>query len=265
MLDFSTSDIVEHKFDVPDGQEEGLVTHEEIYNAESVGGVSGVPGTDSNTETTYMYQDNEYSSQTTSEESRDLVVNETVTTQSIPPGLIVYNQSSISVTAISYRKLSETDAKKQGLLDGISWDEYKLANNERVKLEVDEDIYKVVSGATGIGIDDISIVAYEEPLFEDKEGFKAEPKSIIQIVLIVLILGLLAFVVLRTMMSDTDEAPEEIAVENLLQSMPDEEIEQINMEAKSETRRVIEKFVEDNPEAVASLLRNWLGESWGGN
>ena len=31
---------------------------------------------------------------------------------------------------------------------------------------------------------------------------------------------------------------------------------------KSETRLMIEKFVDENPEAVASLLRNWLNEEW---
>ena len=31
---------------------------------------------------------------------------------------------------------------------------------------------------------------------------------------------------------------------------------------KSEARVLIEKFVEEKPEAVASLLRNWLNEDW---
>ena len=35
------------------------------------------------------------------------------------------------------------------------------------------------------------------------------------------------------------------------------------LEEKSETRKMIEKFVDENPEAVASLLRNWLSEDWG--
>ena len=51
-------------------------------------------------------------------------------------------------------------------------------------------------------------------------------------------------------------------MENLLQSTPEEELENIDVEAKSETRRVIEKFVDDNPEAAAALLRNWLNEDW---
>ena len=56
---------------------------------------------------------------------------------------------------------------------------------------------------------------------------------------------------------------EELSVENLLQSTPEPEVESISVEEWSETRKMIEKFVDENPEAVANLLRNWLNEDWG--
>ena len=56
---------------------------------------------------------------------------------------------------------------------------------------------------------------------------------------------------------------EELSVESLLQSTPDETVEDIELESKSETRKMIEKFVDENPEAAANLLRNWLNEDWG--
>ena len=40
-------------------------------------------------------------------------------------------------------------------------------------------------------------------------------------------------------------------------------VEDIELDEKSETRRLIEKLIEDNPEAVANLLRNWLNDEWG--
>ena len=58
------------------------------------------------------------------------------------------------------------------------------------------------------------------------------------------------------------ETEEELSVENLLQSNPDNELEDIDVENKSETRKMIEKFVDDNPESAANLLRNWLNEDW---
>ncbi len=87
--------------------------------------------------------------------------------------------------------------------------------------------------------------------------------DIVQIVLIVVILGLLAFVIFRSMRGEkTEEVEEELSVESLLQSTPETELEDIELEAKSETRKLIEKFVDENPEAAANLLRNWLNEDW---
>ena len=55
---------------------------------------------------------------------------------------------------------------------------------------------------------------------------------------------------------------EELSVEDMLQSTPEPVVEDIDLEAKSETRKMVEKFVDENPEAAASLLRNWLNEDW---
>lgn len=268
-LDFSTTEVTDHSYTPADGQTQGVLSSENIYQSDSTGGVAGVPGTDSNTETTgptYVFENGESSSQSVTEESRKYLPNESITSQSIPPGLIQYNQSSVSVSAIKYNVLREEDARTQGLLDGVSWAEYQIANSERVKVEVDEDLVDLVSKATGIATENITIVAYEEPLFIDRDGSDISTTDIVQIVLIVVILGLLGFVVLRSMRADKtaqEEAEEEISVEDLLQSAPTETVEDIELETKSETRILIEKFVEENPEAVANLLRNWLNEDWG--
>ena len=72
-------------------------------------------------------------------------------------------------------------------------------------------------------------------------------------------------VVIRSMASRKEVAEEEeLSVENLLQSTPEVEVEDIEVETKSETRKMIEKFVDDNPEAAANLLRNWLTDDFGG-
>ena len=122
----------------------------------------------------------------------------------------------------------------------------------------------MVQTATGIPAENISIVAYDVPIFIDKEGLNIEATDVIQVVIIILILGLLAFVILRSMReSKTEEVEEELSVESLLQSTPADTLEDIELEEKSESRRLIEKFVDENPEAVANLLRNWLSEDWG--
>ena len=265
-VDFSSVEETEHLFYAPEGQTQGVLSHEDIYESEATGGVSGVPGTDSNNEdnTDYVIPDYENSSSSTSEISRDYLPNEKVTLTKIPAGLVQYGKSSVSVAAVKYKVLKEKDAKSQGLLDGITWDEYKAMNQERTKLEVDEDIVDLVAKASGIDAENISFVAYEEPMYIDAESIPVSGTDILQIVLIVLILGLLAFVIFRSMRSEkVVEEEEEVSVESLLYSTPEVVLDDIEVETKSETRKLIEKFVDENPEAAANLLRNWLNEDWG--
>jgi len=264
-LDFSIVEETQHLYFPADDQSQGVLSSEDIYNSEASGGTAGVPGTDSNGEdgTTYVIQDSETSSSTVTEESRKYLPNEKITMTTIPAGLIKYDKSSTSIAAIKYRALKEEDARTQGLLDGVTWDEYKLANQNRTKIEVDESLVLLVANASGIPAESITIVAYEEPLFIDKESASIKVGDIIQIILIVAILALLAFVVLRGMRNEEPQPiEEELSVEGLLQSGPQENLETIEVETKSETRKVVEKFVEDNPEAAAALLRNWLNEDW---
>ena len=171
-LDFSSTESTEHIFSAPEGQTQGLLSHEDIFNSEGTNSGGGVPGTDSNTEnnTTYQFQNSANSSETISEESRDYVPNETITSKSIPAGLIVYADSSIAVTAIDYNVVREEEASSQGLLDGISWEEYKANNQGRTRIDVDPDLYSVVANATGINSENITIVAYRENVFFDREG-----------------------------------------------------------------------------------------------
>ncbi len=259
IVDFSSSQLVEHTYT----NEDNVKASESIYESESTGSSGGVPGTDSNDETTVVYQDSENSSSTVSEQDIYYLPDEVVKTQTIPPGLVQYTDSSISVAATSYKIVKEEDAERQGLLDGVTWEDYKLANNVQTKLEVDEDIIDLVSKATGIPSENISMVAYEEVFFEDKEGLDVNATDVIQVALIVIILGLLGFVVLRSMKGErSTEREVELSVEGLLQSTPEPELEDIELEEKSKTRKMIEKFVDDNPEAVANLLRNWLTEGW---
>lgn len=263
-MDWSIWKQTQHTYTPAEGQTQGVLSHEDNYNSESVGGNGGVPGTDANAENTYVIQDNAYESSTVEENSRDYLPNETITDTENPGGKIDYDNSSIGITAIHYVVYNEDDLTAQGLLDGITFEEYKAANSARVRAEVDEDVYSMVSMATGIATNNITIVAYDEPLFVESEDDGIKPTDILQIILIVLILGLLGFVVLRSMRSEKkqEEEPEEISLDTLLQSTPEEDLEDIELDEKSEVRKMIEKFVDENPEAVANLLRNWLSDDW---
>ena len=88
----------------------------------------------------------------------------------------------------------------------------------------------------------------------------------IQLVLAAAILGILIFVIIRSARPLTVEEKEpELSVEEMLASTRENQqasVDDIDLQEKSETRKAIEKFVDENPEAVALLLRNWLNEDW---
>lgn len=263
-FDYSTYEETKHNYAAQDGREEGLIGHQSKSESESSGGTSSIPGTDSNDEDGYMLDLNGETSSSSSDTDTDYVLDESIMKIVTPAGIIDYDSSSLAVTARSFNVVREEIIESQGLLDVMSWEEYKANNSTSTRMEVDDDLYDAVARATGISRDKIVIIAYRENLFFDKEGMNLNWTDILSIAMIVIILALLAFVILRSMASRRDgDQEEELSVENLLQSTPESELEDIEVESKSETRKLIERFVDENPEAVANLLRNWLNEDWG--
>ena len=266
IMDFSSLSETEHKYTQADDNGTNVLSHEDTYEAEGTGGAGGVPGTDTNQEeTTYVIEDNPNSEYSVAEESRDYLPSEKITDKVTPPGAIDYGASSIGITASHFVIYKEEDLKAQGLLDGITFDEFILQNSDMVK-KVEEEMITLVSNATGIPTTNISIVAYDVPIFQEQEGFALTPSNIAQILLIVLVLALLGVVLFTTLKKEKPEEAqeEELSVEDLLVSTQEhQDVEDIDLEAKSEVRLMVEKFVDDNPESAAALLRNWLNEEWG--
>ncbi len=264
-MDFADYEETVKEYYANSDRTEGMLSHEETYDSENTNDGGGVPGTTSNGEggTTYVSPDSSNSSSTTSETSRDYLPNESIKNTVTPAGGINYTNSSISIAAITYREIHYEDVKRQGLLDGTTWEEYKSQNSADTKLTVDQDMYSLVANATGINENNITIIAYESPIFYDKESSPVTTQNVLSAIMLVLILGLLLFVVLHSMRTrQAVQQEEEVSVENMLQSTPEAELEDIDVEAKSETRKMIEKFVDENPESAAALLRNWLNEDW---
>ncbi len=263
VIDFSTTETTIHNYTPADGQSQGVLSEESSYTSESSGSTGGTPGTDSNGETTYYYEDSDTSSSTIEELYKKYLPNETITNTVIPAGKVTYSESSLAVSSTNYIVVKEDDVKDQGLLDGITWEEYKDANSERTQVTITDEMLELASDASGIPTENITMVAYEENFFVDSEGSNINASEVIQIALIVIILGLLALVVIKSMRGEkTEEEPEPLSVETLLQSTPEEQVPDIELEQISETRKMVEKFVDENPEAVANLLRNWLNEGW---
>ena len=176
--------------------------------------------------------------------------------------------STISVTATNYIMQNESDYNADDL-DGMSWAEFKAANAAPIPVLDDEltaQMRVLVANASGISTDNVALALYNENYFVDRTGLAVGITDILQVILIIVILLLLGFVILRSMRTareDEGEEEQELSVESLLESQPiDSDLENIEMDGGSETKRLIEKFIDENPEAAAALLRNWLNEGY---
>lgn len=253
------------QYSAPEGRENGMISEQSIYESESTGGDGGVPGTDTNDDdTTYVLEDNAYSSTTITDQTTKYQNNQHISDVTAATGTVNYDNSSIALVAVNYVIYDEDTLRASGALEDMTFEEYIAANSEPVRTEVDEDYFTVVANATGFPAENISIIAYDEPVFQYSSGSRSV-SDYLQIILAVLIFALLGYVVFRsTRKEKSAELEPELSVESLLESTKEnqESLENIGYNEKSETRLLIEKFVEENPEAAASLLRNWLNEEW---
>lgn len=137
----------------------------------------------------------------------------------------------------------------------------------RIKIStttVSTDEINLISAATGVSANKITVLAYNVPQFVSSTKSSNGISNYLMIILTVLIIALLIFVILRgaSPLAAEDEEPE-LSVEQLLATTKENQsLDDIEFSDKSETRKMIEKFVDENPEAVAQLLRNWLNDEW---
>ena len=263
-MSFDDKHVIDYNYYVAEGREEGYLDSYSESISKNTNGVSGTPGTDSNDDTTYVMPENNTSESSTSDKVYDYVPNETITETQYAMGNVNSEASSIAVVAYRYVVYNEDTLKANGTLDDMTFDEFVEQNKNQVRTEVDEDIISAISNATSIPTANISVIAYDQPMFQYSEK-TIDLMDILMIVIAVLILAMLGFVVFRSLrVEHEEEVAEEISVEDLLEEQEQENLEDIGFSEKSETRILIEKFVDENPEAVAALLRNWLNEDWGG-
>lgn len=264
-LDFKEVSELYTEYLPAEGQDQGVYSHSYTYNSENAGSSGGgIPGTSSNDETDYMIEDSSSSSGSVEIEEYDYLPNERVTNIKYEVGAIIPEQSSVSILARIIKTRTEEELEEEGLLEDVTFDEYVRANSDGIKREVDPEIISMVSLATGIAEENIQIIAIEQPVFVPKVVEIRELTDYLQIVLAVLIVALLLFVVFKGIGPvEVTELEPELSVEQLLATTKEKQgIEDIDFNEVSEVRKMIEKFVDEKPDAVAQLLRNWLNEDW---
>lgn len=265
-IEYTDTNVTDHEYYLGTGLESALPGEERHYSQTTEGGgVTGVPGTDSNDGTTYVTRDGNNGSSETTEDEISYQNSERITNETTTMGRPNYETSSLAVVASSYHVYNEDELRSSGQLDGMTFEEFKAANEARIRLDVEPELVTMVSKATGIPEANISMVAYEVPLFNPSDNAGRNLMDFLPIILAALIMIMLGYVVFRSTRKEPEpEMEPELSVETLLESTKEaqENLEDIGFSEKSEIRVLIEKFVDENPEAAASLLRNWLNEEW---
>lgn len=270
VLDMDKVTELKETYTTNEGQDQGLYGSSYEYKSTGNSSSGDVPGTDSNGDVTdYDIQTSGDSSSETILNKYDYLPNKTVENIEHEVGAVKTDESSIGIVLTRYNIVKEETLQDQGALENISFDEYVDANSATTEQEVPADLPQLVAAATGIAENNIQIRVVQKPVFEAKEvgSFGDNVTNYLMVILTVLIAGLLVFVIIKgTSPVEVTEMEPELSVEDLLATTQEEHqnLEEIELGDKSETRMMIEKFVDENPEAVASLLRNWINEEWGG-
>ena len=236
--------------------------------SENTNGQGDIPGTDSNDENDYYIQNSGSGNSSYESEEIHYLPSEKTTKTMRSLDIINRDNSSGAIVLKRVRQYSERDLEVLGLLGEMTYEEYKIRNSEPVEV-TDEELLagyrEAFSMATGIDGSRLAIRIIEIPNYVDLPEEGINWNLILTIVLFVLIIGLLIFVVFRVSKpEEVIETEPELSVEKLLATTKENQsLEDLEFSEGSETKRMIEKFVDENPEAVAALLRNWLSDDWG--
>ncbi|NLM06409.1 MAG: flagellar M-ring protein FliF [Tissierellia bacterium] len=222
-----------------EGEDEGLIRSMDTLKETMQGGSAvGVPGTETNIEDyeTLGSENSLYNKQT---ETINRELNELRTEVRKTPGQI----ENITISVILNKK---------------------ALPNEELTTEDQALFIDVVKNAAGSNVTQVSVIAkdFAEPeVIADAEekGFNFLPILIIALILI----ALLVFLLLRARAKK--KAEEEAEAERLRELALKKELGDEDMELEFETdesrmKKQIDLFIEQRPEAVVQLLRNWLNE-----
>lgn len=264
-MNFDDSEIKSWTYSVADGQDQGYLDSQTTENSSSTGSSGGEPGTGSNSDVnSYVTTNNGTTSSESEKTTSNYLPNETYTNTKSAAGKVDNSNSTITITAYNDVIYDEDQMKAAGQLKKQTFDQFVAKNSGMKATQVSNNLIQAVSNATGIPTSNITINAYDVPQFHYSTGGRTWVDWL-EIILALLIFALLGFVAFRSLRGKKEEEQtEEVSVDTLLrQQQQDEQLEDIGYNEKSEARQLIEKFVDEKPEAAANLLRNWLNEDWG--
>ncbi len=255
----------------PQGDENTGIIHIEDTTKQNVEnsatGVEPGLGNNDNQANNYVTAGNEGSSASSQSVSREYYVNQTNRVKEEASGTLNPDSSSVTLYLYDYVHHDEEYLTKNDLLDGMTWNEYKESVGYKI-LTVPDEILQTVASATG-GIENVTVTAWEVPVFVDKTASNIDFSEYIIFGGLALLIILLALLIIKnTQVEEIEEVEPELSVEDLLVStqleeqIEQERLEELRLKQQSAVKEQIDKFVHEQPAAVANLLRTWINEEW---
>ncbi len=198
--------------------------------------------------------------------TKDYYVDVTETMREKASGQFDPESSALTLVLYDYKYYDEEYLTDNQLLGDMSWEEYKESIKYNM-LTVPDEILQTVQVASGMP--NVSVSAWEVPIFVDQVPTQVNLSEYIMFGGLALLIILLAVLIIRnTQVEEVEEVEPELAVEDLLVSsqleeqIEQERLEELRIKKQSATKEQIDKFVTEQPAAVANLLRTWLNEEW---
>ncbi|HEX9058719.1 MAG TPA: flagellar basal-body MS-ring/collar protein FliF [Clostridia bacterium] len=266
VLDFNSESVKKKEITNPSGMNGtgALISSDDLKEKVDNGSTSGTPGVNSNpgtqaatgaTAPTYQTSSQGNGSYDKSQSKKNFEYNETLSDQQKALGAMDFDKSSISVS----------------LLYGT-----RVTDDSKLTTEFIDQVKKDVSAATGISASNVLVSKYKvAPAAAEKKSITDTMSELFNTygmfaLILILMIGLIIFALPKR----KNAANSQLALEgagNIANghtgesrfSMPDsEEVPEIDVEERNEVKKQIDRFVQQKPEAVAQLLRNWLSDEW---
>jgi len=260
----------------PVGTEQGLPTflHTNSQEAEGIMAHNIGPGLGANMNATpaYMLGDPPHSSATARERIVSYVHDEMESIINRGPGDMIPEESSASFMAVLNTRIYQDEFMARDEERTIEdWWALMDSTQQTTLVTYGEDIEAIrlwVANATGIP--NINVMIQEIITFVPTEETALPIATIIMLIVLALLLLLILIFILARRKEEEEEVEPELSVEDLLattqideQKDEDQRLKDIEYETDNEIKKQIDKFVNEKPEAVAALLRNWLNaEEW---
>jgi flagellar M-ring protein FliF len=279
-----TESVVNEHF-LPAGQDLGLIVVEDRQRSRVQGrDVSLEPGLQWNTAGTpgYAMPGGGATEAENRHDQIERVVNHSITQSRTGAGWVVQEQSTAAVTGLIAVPVRQDHWMAQDeTRTNADWLHF-TDNNARARtvdpssFENFDGILATIAAITNLPVENTTLTILEQYYFIHTQGIPLVNRlpMLIMLAVFFLLLLLLALFLLRNR-AQADEKEEEIepalSIEQMLVSTRLDEareeemaaMDEINYFKENEIKKQIEKFVNEKPEAVASLLRGWINmEEW---